>query len=235
MFRSRRRFAFRLQADPPAAVFRQIGRAPRSVAGNDVRVRIRGAMRIPLYIRIAVLIQVAGLVGASGCQAQRDDSAAVISATLASVYEMLGTTRDAVIQGPIAFDPRVLRTGQGRAPRAWPGSVALMWVGDVSDSVFSPERVRTMLDSANLLARSPIHWVPCGLSAGAGQCAQREFSAIVTVGEPWICNDVAQVLASIRYRSTDKLHPSAWQASVVRLRRKNGRWIPGEWHTQATN
>lgn len=188
-----------------------------------------------MNISFAVLIQAVGLVGASDCQAQRDDSTAVISATLASVYEMLATTRHAAIQGPIAFDSRVLRTGRGPAPRTWPDSVALKWVGDVSDSVFSPQRVRTMLDSANLEARSPIHWVPCGLSPGSGQCTQREFSAIVTVSEPWICNDVAQVLASIRYRSTDKLHPSDWQASVIRLTRKDGRWIAGEWYTQATN
>lgn len=192
-------------------------------------------MRVPLYISFAVLIQAVGLVGASDCQAQRDNSTAVISATLASVYEMLGTSRDAVIQGPIAFDPRVLRTGRGRAPRNWPDSVVLKWVGDVSDSVFSHQRVRTMLDSANLHARSPIHWVPCGLSAGAGQCAPREFAAVVSVSEPWICNDVAQVIASIRYRSTDELHPSAWQASVIRLTRKDGRWIAGAWYAQASN
>lgn len=192
-------------------------------------------MRIRFSISFAVLIQAVGLVGASDCLAQRDNSVAVISATLASVYDMLRTNRDAVIQGPIAFDPRVLRTEPGLAPRTWPDSVALKWVGDVSDSVFPPRRVRMMLDGANLMARSPIHWVPCGLSPESGQCAQREFSAIVTVSEPWICNDVAQVLASIRYRSNDELHPSAWQASVIRLREKNGRWIPGEWHTQATN
>lgn len=192
-------------------------------------------MRIPLYISFAVLIQAVGLVGASNCLAQRDNSAAVVSATLVSVYDMLRTNRDAVVQGPIAFDPRVLRTDRGIAPRNWPDSVALKWVGDVSDSVFSPQRVRIMLDSANLVARRPIRWVPCGPSAGSGQCAQREFSAIVTISEPWICNDVAQVLASIRYMSTDKLHPSAWQASVIRLTRKDGRWVAGEWYAQATN
>lgn len=223
------------------ATTRGIGsdRAPTTIGGTQrwqsADTNTGGNVRIRFNISFALLIQATGLAGASDCLAQRDNSVAVVSAALVSVYDMLRTNRDAVIQGPIAFDPRVLRTDRGRAPRTWPDSVALKWVGDVSDSVFSPQRVRTMLDSANLHARSPNHWVPCGLSPGAGQCAQREFSAIITVSEPWICNDVAQVLASIRYRSTDKLHPSAWQASVIRLTRKDGRWIAGEWYAQASN
>jgi hypothetical protein len=179
------------------------------------------------------LIQAFAVLGASECLAQRNDTA-VISATLAGVYEMLQRSGDADIRGPIAFDPRVLRADRGPPPRAWPDSEALRWVGDVSDSVMSSQRVRVLLEDANLTAKNVIRWVACGIPE-SGNCGQSEFSAVVAVSEPWICGDVAQVLASIRYNSTDDLHPSAWQASVLRLRRVNGRWTPGEWYNQASN
>lgn len=182
-----------------------------------------------------VLIHAFSLLAASECLAQRDDSAAVVSATLSSVYDMLQRSGDAVMRGPIALDPRVLRVDRGPAPGAWPDSVALKWVGDVRDSAMSSQRVRVLLEDINLTAKNPRRWAACGISRKSRNCGQSEFSAVVAVSEPWIRGDVAQVLASIRYSSTDALHPSAWQASVLRLTRVNGRWIPGEWYNLASN
>jgi hypothetical protein len=184
---------------------------------------------------LLLLIHALGPQGAPDCQAQGDDSAAVISATLTGVRDMLQTNRDAVIQGPLAFDPRVLRADQGPAPRGWPDTVALIWVGDVRDSVLSSQRVDMVLDNANRAVTNPIRWVACGTGSRLGNCNQSEFSAIIALSEPLVCGDAAQVLASIRYRSTNNLHPSAWQASVIRLRRVDGKWTASEWYTQATN
>ena len=108
-------------------------------------------------------------------------------------------------------------------------------MGDVRDSAISSERVRAVLYDANRAMQNPIRWVACGASSGQENCSPVEFSVIVAVSEPRICGDVAEVLTSIRYTSKDELHRSAWQASVLRLRRVDGKWIPGEWDHQSTN
>jgi hypothetical protein len=182
-----------------------------------------------------VIGQAFGLLAFSDCLAQSDDRADVISATFSSIADMLQKNGVGLNRGAMAFDARVLRADRGPAPRGWPDSVVLTWVGDARSSSFSPREVRVVLAEANRAGAGQVRWRACGISPGQESCDPRRFSAVVAVSEPLICGDGAQVLASIRYWSTDTLHPSVWEASVIRLRRIDGKWVAGEWHNQGSN
>ena len=182
-----------------------------------------------------VLAQALGLLVSTGVQAQENERRAVMTATLSSVSEFLLSSPDAVTTGPIALDRGILRADWHTSRRVGPDSIPLAWVGDVRDSQYAADDVGQLLGEANASMRGPVQWVECGTGSGAARCTQRDFSAILVMSEPWINGNVAQVLVSLRYQSTGDLHPSAWQASVVRFERVGGRWLRKGWYNQASN
>lgn len=186
-------------------------------------------------VRTSALLQALCLFWTAECVAQSDPSSDVIVAVLGGVGATLRSNPDAVINRPIAFDARVLVAG--RNPDLHPGSDALVlrWTGDVRDRVLSARVVSTLLEGANRVPSSPVRWAACGAGPGLCDCNQNEFPAIVAVSEPWIRGDLAEILVSVRYLSTSTLHPSTWFASVVRLRRVDGRWQTQRWYPQAMN
>jgi hypothetical protein len=169
------------------------------------------------------------------CHAQRDSAAAVLSVVLSDVESTIRNERDARLAGPMAFDLRTLRAPTAPGPRNWPDSLMLKWVGNVRDSAFTPREARSLLREVNRSRPGAAEWVACGASESVQDCDPQRFALIVAAARPWIRGNVAQVLVSVRYRSVDKLHPSAWYASVLRLECVGERWVIKGWYNQASN
>lgn len=164
--------------------------------------------------------------------AHRPPSQAVIAAALSAVDSSLRLASDARVQGPIGFDPRILRAPRRRAPAHWADSVALTWTGFAWDSVRPPAQLAALLQAANGTC-GPVRWLACGTAAGTPPCHTGAFPAVVSVSEPWVSGDHAQVLFAVAYRSSSPLHPHAWMANLLRLRRVDGEWVVARWHNRA--
>ena len=159
---------------------------------------------------------------------------AVMSATLSGVLHGLRAADDARIDGPIAFDPEVVRAERGPAHRRWPDSLMLIWGGDVRESFPHSADVLSLLADVDPSPQTGVdRLVPCGRSTGLKPCSLDAFPAVVAVSKPWICGSTAQVLVFVRYRSKIDLHPYAWYASVARLELQNGVWTVTRTHNQA--
>lgn len=187
--------------------------------------------------RVLIVLQAFCCLSAAELAAQRDTPRAVISAVLSEVSAGLREDSDALVDGPIAFDPRIVRAPRGPAPAGWPDSVALKWVGDVRDSAFDSHEVMSLLADADGARVGPVRWLPCSPESrpGSRRCSLKAFPAVVAVSEPWIYGDVAQVLVYAWYRSSTHAHPNAFFATLVRLRRADGRWTAERWYNQAGN
>lgn len=184
---------------------------------------MRDRLKVGFHVRVVVALLAFCWLWSTDARAQHDASRPVLRATLVHVDASLRDGGEARITGPIAFDPRVLVARREAAPRNWPDSLALTWVGNVRDSVHASAEVAAMLEGANG-AGQPVRWLPCGSAAGARSCLLTEFPAVVSLSKPWISGDVAEVLVLVRYRSSIALHPLAWMANVLRLERVGGEW-----------
>lgn len=170
--------------------------------------------------------------GSTHAAAQRPPTHAVLAATLSAVDSALRVAGDTRVQGPIAFDPRVLRAPRGRAPAQWTDSLSLTWAGFAWDSVRPPAEVAALVQAANG-TRGPGRWVTCGTSC-APPCHTGALPAVVAASEPWISGDQAQVLVVVAYRSSSTFHPHAWMANLLRFREVNGEWVVAQWHNWAS-
>jgi hypothetical protein len=153
--------------------------------------------------------------------AQRADTAAIVAATLTHTIADLRSGGDARLDGPLAFDPRIVHAERGRAPAGAPDSTMLVWTTQARDSAFT----RSVVDQLLARAGGTSAWVTCGTQPHARPCTAIEFPAVVAVSLPWITGDRAQILEHVWYRSTIEEHPHAWFANVVWLRRVGGRWV----------
>lgn len=182
-------------------------------------------------LRTLVLTLMLGLIRVSVGAAQGDASRSILTVALSEVSAGLRSSYDAQIDGPIAFDPRIVRAPQTRAPMGWPDSVMPDWVGNVRDSALAPGTVDAVLHDLNGPQRS-VEWTLCGTTPESRQCTSIYYPAVVAVSEPWINGNAAQMLIYVRYRSSIDAHPHAWFASVVHLDFVDGRWKAGKWYNR---
>jgi hypothetical protein len=179
-------------------------------------------------------LAVSASVAESRAQDRHSPERAIVSATLSGVLHGLRAADDARIEGPIAFDPEVVRAEWGPAHRRWPDSLMLIWGGDVREPFpHSADVLSLLADGDPSLQAGVDRLVPCGRSTGLKPCSLDAFPAVVAVSKPWICGNTAQVLVFVRYRSKIDLHPYAWYASVARLELQNGVWTVTRTHNQA--
>lgn len=153
--------------------------------------------------------------------AQRADTAEIVAATLTRTIAGLRSDGDARLDGPFAFDPRIVHAERGQAPAGAPDSVMLVWTSQVRDSAFT----RGFADRVVARMGGTAAWGTCGTEPGARPCTATEFPVVAAVSQPWITGDRAQILVYAWYRSSFEEHPDAWFANVVWLHRVGDRWV----------
>ncbi|HET7234778.1 MAG TPA: hypothetical protein VFJ16_32490 [Longimicrobium sp.] len=159
----------------------------------------------------------------SDCAAQAHSSAPVVAAALGEVITGLRKSGDGRLDGPVAFDPRIIRAPRGRAPVSWPDSVMPVWIGNVRDSAWAADMVGAVLREAN--AGQGVEWVTCGAAPAIRPCDSSEFPLVAAVSEPWTSGGQSQLLVYVRYRSSIDAHPYAWFANIVQLKCVGNRWV----------